>query len=175
MSGLPQQEQTTSSILSARHDVKRSAGLLLYKFESDRLVVLLVHPGGPFWVNRDQGSWTIPKGGYGADEDALAAAIREFGEETGAVVEGPFHSLGEIRQRNRKTVSAWAAEGDFDPAELRSNLCEIEWPPRSGRLLQIPEVDRAEWFSIEEARSKINLSQLPLLERLKASLAAASD
>lgn len=152
--------------------MKRSAGILLYKVADGGLRVLLVHPGGPFWARKDAGAWSIPKGEYAAGEDALACAIREFAEETGKKPEGEFRPLGEIVQKNGKLVTAWACEGDFDPATLFSNSCEIEWPPRSGRRLSIPEVDRAEWLTLEEARAKINPAQIPLLERLAAQLAA---
>jgi predicted NUDIX family NTP pyrophosphohydrolase len=153
--------------------MKRSAGLLLYKYGCGEPLVLLVHPGGPFWAKKDLGSWSIPKGEYEAGEDPLQASIREFAEETGAEVNGTFHPLGEVAQPNRKIVTAWAVEGDFDTGALKSNICEIEWPPRSGKILHIPEVDRAEWFSFEEARRKINPAQLPLIERLQRLLSAA--
>jgi predicted NUDIX family NTP pyrophosphohydrolase len=149
--------------------MKRSAGILMYKYRADELLVLLAHPGGPYWAKRDLGSWSIPKGEY-EGEDPLTAAGREFQEETGGRVRGPFLSLGEIAQSNRKTVSAWAAEGDFDPKALKSNLCEIEWPPKSGRMQLIPEADRAEWFSLEDARVKILAGQRPFLDRLERAL-----
>ena len=149
--------------------MKRSAGILMYKYRADELLVLLVHPGGPYWAKRDLGSWSIPKGEY-EGEDPLTAAGREFQEETGGQVQGPFLSLGEVTQSNRKTVSAWAAEGDFDPKTLKSNLCEIEWPPKSGRTQLIPEADRAEWFSLRDARVKILAGQRPFLDRLESAL-----
>src|SRR5579871_5312801 len=121
--------------------MQRSAGLLMYKFERGEPRVLLVHPGGPFWAKKDLGSWSILKGVYESGEDTLKAALREFAEETGAEVAGTFHPLGEIVQPGRKIVTVWAVEGDFDPAALKSNLFEIEWPPRSGSLRQFPEVD----------------------------------
>lgn len=145
---------------------KRSAGLLLYRRGADGLEVFLVHPGGPFWAKKDRGAWSVPKGEYGADEDPLTAAQREFLEETGFAVSGPFVELGTIRQATGKLVSVWAVEGDCDPAALVSNLCEIEWPPRSGRTMQIPEVDRGAWFALHEASEQILDSQRPLLERL---------
>jgi len=141
----------------------------MYKYRSDKLLVLLVHPGGPYWAKRDLGSWSIPKGEY-EGEDPLTAAVREFQEETGGQVQGPFLSLGEVTQSNRKTVSAWAVEGDFDPKTLKSNLCEIEWPPKSGRTQLIPEADRAEWFSLQDARVKILAGQRPFLDRLESAL-----
>jgi predicted NUDIX family NTP pyrophosphohydrolase len=149
--------------------MRRSAGILMYKYRADELLVLLVHPGGPYWAKRDLGSWSIPKGEY-EGEDPLTAAGREFQEETGGQVQGPFLSLGEVTQSNRKTVSAWAAEGDFDPKALKSNLCEIEWPPKSGRTQLIPEADRAEWFSLQDARVKILAGQRPFLDRLERAL-----
>jgi len=149
--------------------MRRSAGILMYKYRADKLLVLLVHPGGPYWAKRDLGSWSIPKGEY-EGEDPLTAAGREFREETGGQVQGPFLSLGEAAQSNRKTVSVWAAEGDFDPKTLKSNLCEIEWPPKSGRTQLIPEADRAEWFSLQNARVKILAGQRPFLDRLERAL-----
>ena len=149
--------------------MRRSAGILMYKYRADKLLVLLVHPGGHYWAKRDLGSWSIPKGEY-EGEDPLTAAEREFQEETGGQVQGPFLSLGEVTQSNRKTVSAWAAEGDFDAKTLKSNLCEIEWPPKSGRTQLIPEADRAEWFSLQDARVKILAGQRPFLDRLESAL-----
>lgn len=151
--------------------MRRSAGILLYKLSDGELRVLLVHPGGPFWAKKDAGAWSIPKGEYAPEEDALAAAIREFAEETGAKPGGEFRPLGEIAQKNGKLVKAWACEGDFDPNTLFSNVCEIEWPPKSGKRISIPEVDRADWFTLQEARAKINPAQIPLLDRLAAQLA----
>lgn len=145
---------------------KRSAGLLLYRRGEGGLAVFLVHPGGPFWAKKDLGAWSVPKGEYGGDEDPLDAAKREFGEETGFAVSGPFLELGTIRQASGKLVSVWAVEGDCDPAALQSNWCEIEWPPRSGRRMQIPEVDRGAWFSLSEAGERMVASQRPVLEFL---------
>lgn len=150
--------------------MRRSAGILMYKYRGDELLVLLAHPGGPYWAKKDLGSWSIPKGEYDDGEDPLTAAVREFQEETGGQVQGPFLSLGEVAQSNRKTVSAWAAEGDFDPKTLKSNLCEIEWPPKSGRTQLIAEADRAEWFSLRRARVKILAGQRPFLDRLESAL-----
>ena len=149
---------------------KRSAGLVLFRKTGDGLQVFLVHPGGPFWAKKDEGVWTIPKGEYGPDEDALAAARREFKEETGFSAEGQFLELGDIRQKSGKIVAAWAVEGDCNPDELVSNTCEIEWPPRSGRRIEIVEVDRGRWFSIEKARKYIREEQLKLLDRLDSAL-----
>ena len=150
--------------------MRQSAGILMYKRGEGAWLVLLVHPGGPYWAKKDLGSWSIPKGEYGEGEDPLEAAVREFGEETGGRVHGTFRSLGTITQSNRKLVAAWAAEGDFDPKTLKSNLCEIEWPPKSGRKQFIPEADRAEWFSFEEARKRILPAQRPFLDRLERVL-----
>lgn len=130
-----------------------------------------MHPGGPFWAKKDLGAWSIPKGEYGPGEDAVAAARREFTEETGFAAEGEMEELGEIRQAGGKRVTAWAMEGDCDPAALQSNHCEIEWPPRSGRRMQVPEVDRGAWFSLAEARERILAGQRPLVERLAGRLA----
>jgi predicted NUDIX family NTP pyrophosphohydrolase len=144
-----------------------SAGILLHRTRANRLEVLLVHPGGPFWTRRDEGAWSIPKGEYETSEDPLLAARREFEEELGtAPPDGPTIDLGEIRQRAGKVVRAWAIEGDIDVAAVKSNTFELEWPPRSGRTIDVPEVDRAEWFTIEDAGKKINPAQVELLERL---------
>ncbi|RXH58723.1 NUDIX domain-containing protein [Granulicella sibirica] len=149
---------------------KRSAGLLLYRRTQGFPEVLLVHPGGPFWAKKDKGAWTIPKGEYPDDEAPLAAAIREFTEETGFPVQEPFLPLGTIKQAGGKLVSAWAFEGDCDPARLVSNTFAMEWPPRSGRMIETPEVDRARWFSLAEAAESILPSQSPLLDKLAHSL-----
>lgn len=147
----------------------RSAGILLYRGHGDRLEVLLVHPGGPVWTRRDAGAWSIPKGEYADGEDPLAAARREFTEELGvAPPEGEVLPLGEIRQKSGKRVIAWALAGDLDVAQVRSNTFAMQWPPRSGRMQEFPEVDRAEWFSVQEARDKLNPAQVQLVERLAA-------
>lgn len=146
---------------------KQSAGLLLYRRSPQGLEVLLVHPGGPFWAKKDLGAWSIPKGEFAEGEDPLAAARREFTEETGFAAEGEFVPLGTIRQAGGKLVAAWAVEGDCNPAALVSNMCEIEWPPRSGRRIEIPEVDRGAWFSLTEGRERILAGQRPFLERLE--------
>jgi predicted NUDIX family NTP pyrophosphohydrolase len=145
---------------------KRSAGLLMFRRTGGEPEVFLVHPGGPFWAGKDAGAWTVPKGEYVDGEEALDAARREFTEETGFVAEGEFIDLGTVRQTSGKIVNAWAFEGDCDPEQLVSNFCEIEWPPRSGRKKEIPEVDRGAWFSLEEAREKILKSQLGFLDVL---------
>jgi predicted NUDIX family NTP pyrophosphohydrolase len=146
---------------------RRSAGLLVHRERSGEREVLLVHPGGPMWAKRDAGAWSIPKGEYDSSEDPLAAAKREFEEELGtAAPDGPVKDLGEIKQKSGKIVSAWAVAGDLDVTEITSNTVEVQWPPRSGKMLEIPEVDRAEWFPIHEAREKINPAQAELLDRL---------
>ena len=149
---------------------KRSAGILLYRLSPRGLELLLVHPGGPFWARKDLGAWSIPKGEYAPGEDPLAAARRELEEETGMRVEGDFMPLGELVSPGRKIVTAFALEGDCDPAALRSNTFELEWPPRSGRRQSFPEVDRAQWFSPEEARQKILAGQSEFIARLIAGL-----
>ena len=146
---------------------KRSAGLVIYRRKERELEVFLVHPGGPLWAKKDLGAWSIPKGEYSAEEEPLAAARREFEEETGVRVDGDFVELGTIRQAGGKLVTAWAVEGDFDPEKLVSNSVEMEWPPRSGRMVKFPEVDRGAWLRLGEAEEKILASQRALLERLR--------
>lgn len=154
---------------------KRSAGILLYRRTAAGLEVFLVHPGGPFWANKDAGAWGIPKGEYQPGEDALAAATREFAEETGLRLEGEFVALGSFRQSRAKTVDVWAVEGDADPAGLASNTFAMEWPPRSGRMQDFPEVDRAAWFTPPAAARKILKSQAPVLDALYSRLRAGDD
>src|SRR5688572_22388264 len=149
-----------------------SAGLLLFRRRDGRLEVLLAHPGGPFWANRDAGAWSIPKGLAEPGEDLLSAARREFAEETGLRPDGPFVPLGDIRQKAGKVVHAWACEGDADPSQLTSNTMKIEWPPGSGKRIEFPEVDRCEWFGPVEARAKLNPAQVAFVDRLEAALAA---
>jgi predicted NUDIX family NTP pyrophosphohydrolase len=144
----------------------KSAGVLLYRRRGEMLEVFLVHPGGPYWARKDNGAWSIPKGEYATGDDALAAARREFNEETGLEVSGPFVPLKPVRQSGGKVISAWAAAGDLDPAQLRSNSFVLEWPPKSGTLHEYPEVDRGAWFSIAEARIKLNPAQRALLDQL---------
>ena len=145
----------------------RSAGILLYRHRDGELQVLLVHPGGPFWARKDEGAWSIPKGEYGSEEDPLAAARREFQEELGlSPPAGAAHDLGQIRQKAGKLVHAFALAGDLDTGRITSNTTEIIWPPRSGRVMKVPEVDRAEWFGVDEARRRINPAQATLLDRL---------
>lgn len=146
----------------------RSAGLLLHRWRGEELEVLLVHPGGPAWTNRDAGAWSVPKGEYLDGEDPLAAARREFEEELGnPPPDGEPAELGEIRQKSGKRVRAWAIPGDLDATQIHSNTFMFEWPPRTGRMIEIPEVDRAEWFGLAAAREKINAGQVPLLDRLE--------
>ena len=149
---------------------KQSAGLLMYRRRDGRMEVFLVHTGGPFWAKKDAAAWSIPKGEFAADEDPLAAAQREFAEETGLTPSGPFTALTPIKQTGGKIVQAWAVEGDCDPAAVRSNTFTMEWPPRSGRRQEFPEVDRAEWFTLDVARNKIHKGQVPLLDELERLL-----
>jgi predicted NUDIX family NTP pyrophosphohydrolase len=153
----------------------QSAGILLYKRCEGRLVVLLVHPGGPFWRRKDLGAWSIPKGEPMAGEDPEATARREVAEELGSAPAGALHPLGKIRQRGGKQVEAFALEGDFDVDGLSGNSFEMEWPPRSGRRQSFPEVDRAAWFDLPEARRKILAGQQPLFDRLEGFLAGGSS
>jgi predicted NUDIX family NTP pyrophosphohydrolase len=152
---------------------KRSAGLLMYRRHNRDLEVFLVHPGGPVWAGKDLGAWSIPKGEYVDGEQPLEAARREFQEETGFAALGSFLELGAVTQASGKVVSVWAFEGDCDPGNLVSNRFELEWPPRSGRLIDIPEVDRGDWFSISAARERILKSQAPILDRLSQRLSVA--
>ncbi|MES2999841.1 MAG: NUDIX domain-containing protein [Pseudomonadota bacterium] len=151
--------------------MRHSAGLLMYRrIAGGTIEVLLAHPGGPYWRNKDAGAWTIPKGEFEAPEEALAAAQREFLEETGIAPQPPFEAIGEIRQKGGKRIQAWAFEGDADPAGLQSNEFEMEWPPRSGKLQRFPEVDAIAWFSPDEARLKMNPAQAEWLDRLAHAL-----
>ena len=155
----------------ASRSSRRSAGILLHRGRGAALEVLLVHPGGPAWAKRDAGAWSVPKGEYLDEEDPLAAARREFEEELGtAPPDGDTEDLGEIRQKSGKRVRAWAIAGDLDTTHIHSNTFQFEWPPRSGKLIEIPEVDRAEWFGLDSAREKINPGQVPLLDRLERRL-----
>lgn len=143
--------------------MKKSAGLLLFKKSKEGLLYFLVHPGGPFWKNKDLGSWSIPKGEVSDDEDALERAKIEFQEETGQEIAGEFIPLSAIQQKGGKIVYAWAVEGDVDLSSLSSNTFDLEWPPKSGKILQVPEVDQWEWFTLNEAKSKINPAQVSFL------------
>ena len=152
---------------------KASAGLLVYRPRPAGLEVFLVHPGGPFWAKKDAGAWTIPKGELMRDEDPLDCARREFHEETGFIVAGPFASLGTIRQAAGKLVHAFVAPADFDADKIVSNTFKLQWPPKSGRWAEFPEIDRAAWFSLADASAKINPAQTELLTRLATALDAA--
>ena len=151
---------------------KISAGILLFRRTAAGIEVLLVHPGGPFWAKKDAGAWSIPKGLVDEREDLLAAAKREFLEETGMAVEGAFLDLGAHKQPGGKTIRAFGLEGDFDPASLKSNTFSLEWPPRSGKIAEFPEVDRAAWLSIDEALQKATKGQKPIIEALTRKLGA---
>jgi predicted NUDIX family NTP pyrophosphohydrolase len=150
---------------------KQSAGLLLYRLKDGVTEILLGHPGGPFWARKDAGSWSIPKGEYQPDEEPLAAARREFAEETGhAAPDGPVVGLGQVRQGSGKIVTAFAVAGDFDPAKLDPGLIEIEWPPRSGQRRAVPEIDRVAWFTLGAAQEKLLPAQRAFIDRLEAAL-----
>jgi predicted NUDIX family NTP pyrophosphohydrolase len=151
-----------------------SAGILLWRRDRGELEVLLAHMGGPFWVKKDHGHWTIPKGEIEPGEAAQAVALREFAEETGhAPPDGLLLELGEIRQKSGKRVLGWAVEGDLDPAVAYSNSYEMEWPPRSGRIQTFPEIDRVEWFGMDEARRRLKAAQVPFLDRLEERLSSS--
>jgi predicted NUDIX family NTP pyrophosphohydrolase len=146
---------------------KQSAGILMYRRKGNAMEFLLVHPGGPFWANKDLGAWSIPKGEYDDGEDALSAAKREFTEELGSPPPTrPYLDLGSVKQKSRKTITAFAVEGDFDPLTLTSNQFELEWPSKSGRKTSFPEVDGVEWFALAEARVKIQSGQVHFIDRL---------
>ena len=149
---------------------RQSAGILLFRRTAGIVQVLLLHPGGPFWAKKDEGAWSIPKGLYEEPENAIDAARREFWEETGGTIAADLVELGKFKQPGGKVISAWAAESDFDVAELRSNSFMLEWPPKSGRQTEFPEVDRAAWFSLAEAAAKITKGQLQILMRLATEL-----
>ncbi len=150
---------------------KTSAGILMYRRTGEGLEVFLVHPGGPFWAKKDLGAWSIPKGEFSGGEDPLEAAKREFREETGLDADGEFIALEPIKQPGGKWVHAWALEGDCDPHKIESNTFAMEWPPRSGRKKEFPEIDRARWFTLVEAEKRINKGQVALLEQLHRKLA----
>ena len=154
---------------------RRSAGLLLFRRTTDGAIeVLLAHPGGPIWAKRDEGAWTVPKGEFNQGEEAWDVARREFEEETGhPPPDGESIALGEIRQKGGKLVEAWALEGDLDPARAHSNTFPFQWPPRSGRWITIPEIDRVDWFAPDEARRRIKETQIPFIDRLLEALGAA--
>jgi predicted NUDIX family NTP pyrophosphohydrolase len=154
---------------------KQSAGLLLYRRRGEGFDVLLVHPGGPFWKNKDDGAWSIPKGEFDDSENALDAAKREFREETGLNADGEFHRLTPVKQKSGKIVHAWAVEGDCDATVIESNSFSMEWPPKSGLMQEFPEIDRAEWFTLAKATQKIHPGQLPLIAELAAWLTAQRE
>jgi len=154
---------------------KKSAGILLYRFREGELQVFLVHPGGPFWARKDKAAWSIPKGEFDDLEAPLEAAKREFQEETGMPVTGDFINLGEIKQPGRKIIYVWAVEGDCDPAAIKSNTFEMQWPPKSGKYKSFPEVDRAGWFSLGAAREKLHKGQVVLIDRLAEKLGVDLD
>jgi len=151
---------------------KQAAGILLYRRQPSGLRVLLAHPGGPLWARKDEGAWTLPKGQFTDGEAPLDAAKREFEEEMGSKPRGDFRELGTVKQPSGKIIHAWAAESDFDVTTVKSNLFSLEWPPKSGRFGEFPEVDRAQWFSVDEARVKILKGQQPFLDRLLALVEA---
>jgi predicted NUDIX family NTP pyrophosphohydrolase len=153
---------------------KKSAGILLYRFsDANVLEVLLVHPGGPYWVKKDLGAWSIPKGEFDEGEDPLESAIREFEEETGTYLKGNFNPITPLKQKGGKTVYAWTLQGNLDEKTVKSNLFEMEWPPKSGTKKQFPEIDKACWFTLPEAKQKILSGQLPFLEELENILSKA--
>ena len=149
---------------------KQSAGILLFRFSQSFIEVFIVHPGGPFWKNKDEGAWSIPKGEYDENEDPLQTAIRDFEEETGKKVNGNFIELKPVRLKSGKLIHAWALEGDIDAEKITSNTIEIEWPPRSGKKMTIPEVDRGLWCSSDTARLKLNVGQIPLIKELEEKI-----
>jgi predicted NUDIX family NTP pyrophosphohydrolase len=151
---------------------KQSAGILVYRLVKKKPEVLLVHPGGPLWKNKDAAAWSIPKGEFEDDEPALKAAQREFEEETGIKPTGKFIELQPVKQKSGKTVYAWALEAEIDPSIIKSNLFEMEWPPKSGKKASFPEIDRADWFDMTTGKEKINAYQVPLLEQLEILLKA---
>lgn len=152
---------------------KTSAGLILYRMQSGKLEVLLVHPGGPFWSKKDEGAWFVPKGELNVGEEPLAGAKREFEEETGLKPEGEFLALGSVKQKSGKTIVAWAFEGDCDPSSIKSNTFTIEWPPKSGRQQEFPEIDRAGFFTVPQAKAKMHPVEYPLVLRLHELLGDA--
>jgi len=150
--------------------MRKSAGILLYRSRQEQAEYFLVHPGGPFWKNKDIGAWSVPKGEFEDGEDPLKAAQREFEEETGIAIKGTFTALTPVKQKSGKIIYTWACEGDIDHSIIRSNTFPIEWPPRSGKYIDIPEVDKGGWFTYEEAREKLIPGQVPILDELRMML-----
>ncbi|UKJ06695.1 NUDIX domain-containing protein [Solitalea lacus] len=146
--------------------LKQSAGILMYRINGLDYEVLLVHPGGPYWSKKDTGTWSIPKGEFGESEDPFFAAKREFKEETGMTVVGEFDRFQPVKQKNGKIIHVWAVKGDIDPKQIKSNVFELEWPPKSGERQEFPEIDKASWFTLPEARQKINQRQVALIDEL---------
>lgn len=149
---------------------QKSAGILLYRIQNSRIEVFLVHPGGPYWSKKDDGAWSIPKGEFNENEEPLAAAKREFEEETGIKISGEFIQLNPVKQKGGKMVYAWAVEGDIDPAKIKSNSFEIEWPPRSGKMKSFPEIDKAAWFHQSDAQKKIIEAQTAFIKELESKI-----
>ena len=149
---------------------KQSAGVLLFRRKKNQVEIFLVHPGGPFWLKKDLGAWTIPKGEIEAGEEALDVAIREFSEETGQTISGKFIPLKPVKQKGGKTITAWAVEGDADHSKIISNTFEMEWPPKTGNMKTFPEIDKAEWFSVSTAKEKINAAQIAFIDELISKL-----
>ncbi|HEU4859401.1 MAG TPA: NUDIX domain-containing protein [Chitinophagaceae bacterium] len=149
---------------------QKSAGIVLYRLQNNSIEVFLVHPGGPYWSKKDEGAWSIPKGEFNDNEEPLAAAKREFQEETGIQISGEFIQLNPVKQKGGKMVYAWAVEGDIDPAKIKSNSFEIEWPPRSGRMKSFPEIDKAAWFHVSDAQKKIIEAQSALIKELESKI-----
>ena len=149
---------------------QKSAGILLYRIQQKSIEVFLVHPGGPFWSKKDEGAWSIPKGEFNENEEPLAAAKREFQEETGIKISGDFIALSPVKQKGGKMVYAWAVEGDIDPEKIKSNHFEIEWPPRSGKMKSFPEIDKAAWFHLNEAQKKIIEAQSAFIKELESKI-----
>lgn len=146
--------------------MRKSAGIVLYRLRANFLEVFLVHPGGPYWKDKEEGAWSIPKGEFSEEEDPIATACREFREETGQEISGDFIDLGKVQQKGGKLVFAWAVEGDIEAGNIRSNTFRQEWPYKSGKWITVPEVDKGGWFSVEEAKIKINTAQFEFIERL---------
>jgi len=155
--------------------MKQSAGILVYRLNKNSVEVLLVHPGGPFWIKKDAAAWSIPKGEFSEDENPMDAAIREFKEETGKEISGDFISLNPLKQKSGKIIYAWMVNADFNAEEIKSNMFEIEWPPKSGMKKQFPEVDKARWFELSIAKEKIHNGQIGFIEQLILKIKTNSD